>query len=253
MTWDWPIAKSDPRVAYADEHVLLLHSRWQDVIGELGTVDAVITDPPYSERTHKGHRNGVGSNTGDWRGVPTTRRVIDYSMWSPADVALAVDAWAGCRGWIVALTDSELVPAWRDAYRFAGRVAFQPLPCVMKAMTVRLNGDGPSSWAVYAVVGRTPALSKWGTLPGAYVGNCQRGMDVVGGKPLWLMRELVRDYSREGDLILDPCAGAGTTGRAAKDLGRRCILIEQDADTVQKAIKVLRPHRAWQLGLLDDA
>ena len=32
---------------------------------------------------------------------------------------------------------------------------------------------------------------------------------------MWLMRALVRDYSREGDVVCDPCAGAGTTLIAA--------------------------------------
>lgn len=50
----------------------------------------------------------------------------------------------------------------------------------------------------------------------------------MGGKPVQLMRELVKDYSREGDTVLDPFSGSGTTGIAALHEGRRAILIEKD-------------------------
>jgi hypothetical protein len=43
------------------------------------------------------------------------------------------------------------------------------------------------------------------------------------------MRALVRDYSRPGDLVCDPCAGAGTTLVAAKMSGRRFIGSDIDA------------------------
>jgi site-specific DNA-methyltransferase (adenine-specific) len=45
-------------------------------------------------------------------------------------------------------------------------------------------------------------------------------------KPVELMRYLVRTYSNPGDHILDFCAGAGTTGLAARAEGRRSTLIE---------------------------
>jgi DNA methylase len=85
---------------------------------------------------------------------------------------------------------------------------------------------------VYAAVARPPALCRWGTLPGAYVGKPDiPGKLCTGGKPLWAMRALVRDYSRPGDLICDPCAGAATTLLAAAIEGRRAIGAEVDAAT----------------------
>ncbi len=45
-------------------------------------------------------------------------------------------------------------------------------------------------------------------------------------KPVPLLRELIESSSRFGDLILDPFAGVGSTGVAAMLEGRRSILIE---------------------------
>jgi site-specific DNA-methyltransferase (adenine-specific) len=37
------------------------------------------------------------------------------------------------------------------------------------------------------------------------------------------MAAILTDYTREGDIVCDPCCGAGTTLLAAKLLGRRYI------------------------------
>lgn len=47
-------------------------------------------------------------------------------------------------------------------------------------------------------------------------------------KPVALMEYLIRTYTREGDIVLDPCEGSGTTGVAAIRSGRGYIGIEQD-------------------------
>jgi site-specific DNA-methyltransferase (adenine-specific) len=47
-------------------------------------------------------------------------------------------------------------------------------------------------------------------------------------KPLALMRWLVRLVTPPGGIVLDPFAGSGTTGQAARAEGLRSILIERD-------------------------
>ena len=47
-------------------------------------------------------------------------------------------------------------------------------------------------------------------------------------KPIDLLEYLIKTYSNEGDLILDNVSGSGSTGIAAYNLKRDCILIEKD-------------------------
>ena len=50
-----------------------------------------------------------------------------------------------------------------------------------------------------------------------------------------LMCGIVRDYSKDGDLICDPCAGGATTLLAAVSQGRRAVGSEMDPETYKKA------------------
>lgn len=56
--------------------------------------------------------------------------------------------------------------------------------------------------------------------------NAQRGQHPTQ-KPVALFEYLIKTYTNEGDLVLDNCAGSGTTGVACKNLGRDFILIEK--------------------------
>ena len=200
--------------------------RWQDALAHVDAVDAVICDPPYGLRTHEGHNESeevTRALTGQ-----STRTAITYDAMMPSEVAAFVEAWAPrCSGWIVAMTSHDLIPAWEQAYRDAGRMAFAPVPIIQKRP--RLVGDGPSSWAVYAMVSRprTRAMATWGCLPGAYEALTVKDAGLAGAKPLDLMRAIVRDYSRPGDLICDPFVGSGTTLLAAIMEGRRAVGAEQ--------------------------
>ena len=200
----------------------------------------LIVDPPYSKRTHDATTTRADASD-------ATGLTPGYSGWSDQDVHDFVASWSGrVDGWMVALTDSELLPAWRDAYRAAGRYAFAPVPCVWRGMSVRVSGDGPSSWAVYAMVAR-PMERKHatgGTLPGAYVDVYEGGAsgEASGGrgKPEWLMNALVRDYSKPGNIVCDPMAGWGSTLVAARRAGRRIVGGEIDRSAYGETLARLR-------------
>lgn len=49
-------------------------------------------------------------------------------------------------------------------------------------------------------------------------------------KPLGLMQKLIVAASAEGDTILDPFGGSGTTAVACKLLRRKCVIIEKDPE-----------------------
>jgi site-specific DNA-methyltransferase (adenine-specific) len=217
----------------------LRRGRWQEVLADVEHVDAVIVDAPYSARTHGGHDRQVRRCVaeGDRLGM----RELAYTALGEQDVRAFVEAWSPrCRGWFVTITDHVLAPVWAAALEDAGRYVFAPLPWVAPGSRVRLAGDGPSCWTCWIVVARprTREFATWGTLPGAYVINADRGAH-IGGKPIALMEALVRDYTRPGDLVCDPCAGYGTTLAAAVRNGRRAVGAELDPETHAQALAYL--------------
>lgn len=201
--------------------------------------DAIVVDAPYSGRTHEANDVSAGRDPLSMEHPGKINRPLNYACWTEADVAGFVGLWSPrATGWLVSLTDHVLAWDWSETLDAAGRYSFSPIACVQSGSRIRLLGDGPAQWSTWAVVAR-PRDGAWLTdwrdkrsargevvsLPGAYVvppGHSDRS-PVIGGKPLWLMRSLVRDYSCPGGLVCDPCAGGGTTLLAAVMEGRQAI------------------------------
>ncbi len=56
-------------------------------------------------------------------------------------------------------------------------------------------------------------------------------------KPLELLRRIITAHSKEGDLILDPFNGSGTTGIATIELGRKYVGIDKEKDYLKLSVK----------------
>lgn len=197
----------------------------REVMPLLEKVDHIITDPPYSARTHAGHdANAKGRRDG------ADAKELGYEALTEERAAeLATLFHSQSRGWVVWMTDSELATYIRRRLDALGRTTFAPLPFHQPGRSVRLSGDGPSSWTDWIVVARTKEQAKWGTLCGGYVaGPGWDDKERMGGKPTQLMNRLVTDYSRKGDVVFDPFMGSGTTGVACCTLGRKFIGCEID-------------------------
>jgi site-specific DNA-methyltransferase (adenine-specific) len=52
-------------------------------------------------------------------------------------------------------------------------------------------------------------------------------------KPLGVLRRIVAASSSKGDWVLDFFAGSGTTGAAARELGRKFVLIDQNPESIE--------------------
>ena len=77
---------------YRDETCTIYHGDCRDVLPELPAVDLVLTDPPYSERTHRGAR----TNRWNRKGQP----FIDFEAMSVDDIRHVFALAAGrLNGW----------------------------------------------------------------------------------------------------------------------------------------------------------
>ncbi len=56
-------------------------------------------------------------------------------------------------------------------------------------------------------------------------------------KPVELLRRIISTTSKEGDIVLDPLSGTGTTGYVAKALKRNFIMIERESKYIDGAKK----------------
>lgn len=229
-------------IYYQDDAVTLHHSRWEDVLPGLldGSVDHVITDPPYSEKTHKSVRSRrMSANDHGGRYGADVRRVVNLGFDYLTDeerAAAAVEFARLAQRWILTFSDVETCHLWREDLEGSGLDYVRTMAWHRLGGAPQFSGDRPGVAFEVITVAHPKGRKRWnsGGKRGHYSHAIvlDRGRDKVRvhatQKPEPLMAELIGDFTDPGDLILDAYAGSGTTGVVAKRAGRRAILIEKD-------------------------
>lgn len=199
-----------------------------EVMKDLEQVDHVISDPPYEDELHKAmgriRRNDGVEMVQDlgFEGVNSTRSEIVSEV-----VRLS-------KGWAILFTLAEGVRAWRDELQAVGAKYDTCLAWIKPDSTPRMNGQGAARGFECAVTAWChTGYRSWnsGGKRGVYTyltNQKDRDGRHPTEKPVPLMVELVCDFTNEGQTILDPFMGSGTTGIACVKRGRKFIGIERD-------------------------
>ena len=202
---------------------------------EAGSVDIVVTSPPYNTLPQKHNPSGLHgqrkSGVNKWierasRGYADSMPEGDYQRWL---LAILAECWRIRHGlmWVnhkIRYRDGEAIhPARMFPWPIYSEVVWD------RAVSMALNCKryAPSTEHLLAF-GRPHVwhdelnglMSVW------RLGFDREKNDHPCAFPITLAARPIQSSSDHGDIVLDPFAGSGTTGRACKNLGRKCIMIE---------------------------
>ena len=193
---------------YEDDAVFLIHGDCREIVPLLGRFDLLLTDPPYGLQGADTEKNAYASFSDN------ADEVTDLVRW-------VIDRARLVGGRCV------LTPGQSQMFKY-------PEPEAVGAFYYPA-GSGSCKWGF---VGWQP-IFYYGKDP--YLANGKgRAMNSHASteqaeknghpcpKPLKQWAWLLNRCSLEGETVLDPFAGSGTTGRACKDLGRKCVMIERE-------------------------
>lgn len=217
------------------------------------SVDAIITDPPYSSG---GFTRGDRTLDPSKKYVQSGQQKEWASFGGDSRDQRGYLAW--CALWltecrriakqgapIVVFTDWRQLPVTTDAVQ-AGDWIWRGIAVWHKPACRPSMGRfaAQAEYAVWGSAGPMPQRTDVGCLPGVWSHSVkQSDKHHLTGKPTALMCEVVR-ICPPGGVILDPFAGSGSTGVGALMEGRSFIGIERDPHYTEVARKRLADAQA---------
>jgi len=231
--------------------VQLFHGDSREILPGLAW-DVVLCDPPYSEHVHRMIGHFAGRIPGKNAGRPELRDPIEYGCITDEVMAAVAVEFARTKRWVGVFSDVESTHLWRAALVNAGLEYCRTGSWIKTTHLPQMTGDRPAPGYESITLCHPPGRKRWngGGKAGVWAFPSQSGSLVTGQKPEPLMRSLVRDFTDEGETVLDAFAGSGTTLVAAYQLGRKAIGIEQREEMCEIIAKRVE-HEQMQQNLFD--
>jgi len=206
--------KTLPKPYYEDDSVFLIHGDCREIVPTLGRFDLLLTDPPYGIDGGRGTTSKArakGAYTDCFNDTRETVRTVCVPV-----IRLCLDV---CRSGVITpgCRNLDLYPQAQSFGCF-----YQPAASGMQAW-----GNMDSQPILY--YGVSHMAEKNLGRPCSFVltepPSCK---EHPCSKPIKAWARLVHLHCPDRGTVLDPFAGSGTTGRACKDLGRKCVMIERE-------------------------
>ncbi|MEZ2373101.1 site-specific DNA-methyltransferase [Arthrobacter sp. RCC_34] len=236
---------------YEDDHVRLYHGKCEDILPKLETVAHVITDPPYSEHTHRNIRSAkmLANDRGGKYGADTRRNVdLGFDHLTPElRMFCATEFTRLASRWVLVFSDVESDHLWRNDLEASGLDYVRTGAWIKIGSTPQFSGDRPATGFEAITIAHPKGKKRWNgggkhavwTHPIVLDRGKSGARLHTTQKPHELMQELVHLFTDHGDVVLDPFAGSGTTLYASKALGRKAIGIEREEKYCEVAARRL--------------
>jgi len=215
-----------------------------EIMPTISEVDHAIFDGPYEEIMHKAKAKASKRKLRTDKGPEI--KSLNFSSIDAirADVVAAFEDIVS--GWMLSFCSPEGIKPWADEIN-RSKIKYKRACFWIKPDSApQFNGQGPAM-AVEAFIAAWCGcgFSKWngGGKRNFYVENTNapdRDGRHETEKPWRLFTKLLNDFTNEGQTILDPFMGSGTTGVAYAKTGRKFIGIELDSDYFEIACDRIR-------------
>lgn len=192
-----------------------------DLLPTLAGIDVVISDPPFSARTHDGARTLAHD------GPLVNFAPLGRDPW----LALAAQLCDVAKRWVILSVDVRYMAAVQD-FEFFVRHGIWVKP----NGAPQFSGDRPGmGWEAVAILHR-PGRKQWcgGGGHAVWIVPKVQG-DAPTEKPVRLLKAWLDDFTQPGEVILDPFMGSGSTGVACIEMNRTFVGIERNHDLWDKA------------------